>query len=393
MSETLTARTEDWPTAEGWLPLAVESVDRIREIEDPAVRNLWITQSYADLARRLLGHLHTDQTWCTFAIWASNTAGVSIRGEELPHFVTDLLEGADHHIDAIVDDANDHPPLIRRLTTRLHRSHLERLVTRAVGQVSARIAHGNTLVYAELAPLFVRFLEWLDDVEPSALTDDGIETDLDGLGVPSERDDQLVRTAFRCYAMAVRADDPHERAQLVLAANVAAVLHEQQRLQPDIAAALDAGLIDVGDELDGLCHRWLAGPVRRWLVGLAQRRIVRHVELLWEHIATHLLMTLDVPGQRLHLGRDVPPPADGPMFPAALEHMELPALVALMQEWDPTGGTGRGSGADDWADLHQRMGYITNLFRSRQQVLGLTAPPFTSAELAVMTRLELPASI
>ena len=55
-----------------------------------------------------------------------------------------------------------------------------------------------------------------------------------------------------------------------------------------------------------------------------------------------------------------------------------PELVALLAEYDRTGGTGIGSGAEDWAKLPQRMNYILNLFRSRQQDAALLRPPFTA---------------
>ena len=50
-----------------------------------------------------------------------------------------------------------------------------------------------------------------------------------------------VQLAFRWYGRAVRSGDPVARARCVLAGNVLAVAHEQQRLQPDIAASMDAG--------------------------------------------------------------------------------------------------------------------------------------------------------
>jgi hypothetical protein len=47
----------------------------------------------------------------------------------------------------------------------------------------------------------------------------------------------------------------------------------------------------------------------------------------------------------------------------------------------------------DWADLHQRMTYIVNLFRSSQQHLSLTVPPFSTAQLAWMVRGEVPPTL
>ncbi|MEM9041216.1 MAG: hypothetical protein AAGD33_15065, partial [Actinomycetota bacterium] len=113
-------------------------------------------------------------------------------------------------------------------------------------------------------------------------------------------------------------------------------------------------------------------------------RIEVHVEALWEHVVTRLLMTMQTPAETLHLGVDVPAPSGAPLFPRPLRRLDHPPLVDLMAQWDPTGGTGQGSGARDWARLRDRMGYIVNLFRSRQQVMALTARPFDADELAGM---------
>lgn len=374
-----------------WTPITEDDVTRIVSIPDVALRNLWITQTYADLAHRLVTLLRTDQTWCSFAIWASNTAGVSIRCHELPHVVQELVDGAGEHADAVARQASDHHRLIGWLAKPMQRTHVDRLVQTALAQVSTHIAHGNTLVYSELAPLFIRFLDHVD--VHGAPEQAAIDPLLDRIGVPYFADGPLVRTAFRHYAGALGLEDPRQRAQFVLTANVAAVLHEQQRLQGDIAASLDAGLIDVGDELDHLVHWVVPGPIRRRIAAAAQRRAEASIERLWEHVATRVLMTLMVPEQTLHLGVDVPPPAGQPLFPAVLAELDYTQLIGLMDAWDPTHGTGHGSGARDWADLHQRMGYIVNLFRSRQQRLVLTTPPFTAAQLATMTRGAVPGDL
>ena len=385
-----------WPAAPGWLPLDEDAVARIVAIDDPAVRNLWITQSYADLGRRLLMVLDTDQTWCTFAIWASNTAGVSIRCAELPHMFDALLSGADDHVGAVVSEANRHAEATRRHHRIGHfgRDHLERLVRRALGQASERIAHGNTLVYSELAPLFVRLVEYLETADPTdAAGRETVDDVLQRLRIPTPDEDPLVGSAFGNYLIAARATDPTERAHRALAANVAAVLHEQRRLQDDIAAALDAGLLDAREDFEDLVHEHVPWTVCQRLVDAAVDRTSPHLERLWGHIATKLLMTLIVPERTLHLGVDVPVLPEGGFFPPALIDLGGSDAAALVAEWDPTGGTGRGSGARDWSVIHDRMGYIVNLFRSRQQRLVLTAPPFTQAECDHMMSGRLPPSI
>ncbi len=380
----------DWPRVPGRLPLTEDAVHRTIGIADPAVRNLWITQSYADLAHRLLDILGTDQTWCTFAIWASSTAGASIRGEELPRIIADVLPGVDDHLDAALGIVDDHTSLLRRLglARPIERSHLEHLVAEALAQVSKFIANGNTLVYSELAPLFVRFVHAIE--AGGAPNADEIDRWLDELAIPTVQTAHHVRIAFRHYAAAAGTADPTERAQHVLAANVAAVLHEQERLQADIVAALDAGVVDLGAAVSRLVHRVVPARVRTRIERDVHAHAAACIERIWQHVATRLLMTLTVPGAVLRLDRDVPPLADGERFPLVLREVDMPGLRDLLTQWDATGGTGRGSGAHDWADLHQRMTYIVNLFRSRQQFLSLTVPPFTTAELAWMVRGEVP---
>lgn len=382
-----------------WLPLTAPGVDRIVAVEDTTLRNLWITQSYADLAGRLTAALETDQSWCSFATWASNTAGLSIREAELPHTIDRIFREATPHLDAMAHGINRHDRIVRRLglvrlglVRTVRGSSLGHLVERALADVSDFIADGNTLVYGELAPVFVRFAEWL---EAGHARHPDLELDevLDSLAIPPAQDHPLVHSAFRSYIHAAITAEAAERAQHVLAANIAAVLHEQQRLQADIVAALDAGLADLGSDLESICHQFVPDRVRRWITERAHRRAVPHVLALWEHVATRMMMTLAVPGQTLHLGVDVPPLPNGRTFPAALQAIDHAELQTLLDEWDPTDGTGRGSAARDWADLHQRMGYIVNLFRSRQRELQLTSSPFTELELATMRDGVVPTTV
>ena len=360
-------------------------MQRVLGLDDPALRNLWITQSYADLGRRLLAVFGTDQSWCTFATWASATAGVSIRHDELPARVIALVESYDVHIERIVEDTNRTHPLLARLGAvgPLERSHVERLIRHALRRVSESVAHGNNLVYAELAPLFVRLVECLESRTFTWTCDH--QAVLAAIGVPSRDENPLVNLAFDRYLAAAVASNPQSRAQHILTANVAAVLHEQRRLHDDITTALDAGLIDVGNVIVEEGGRTLPPRINQLVVDAVRQRVAPHVDALWDHIATHLLMTINVPDATLHLGRDVPPSVDGAsLFPLSLRDYTEPALSKLMAHWDLTGGTGRGSGASDWSDLHQRMNYIVNLFRSRQQDLSLTSAPFTERELGAM---------
>lgn len=368
-----------------WLPVTKTAVAEIAEIPDVAVRNLWITQTYADFSDRLARVIATDHTWCTFAVWASNTAGQSIREEELGTTLDSLI-GDDHH--ATAADANRTVRWLRRLglVRALEATHIDDLVRASVDLVSEHIAHGNTLVFSELAPLFVRFLEAFESGQAPA---DGGDDLLTRMGLDPSSDDLVVR-AFRLYFEAAHEPFSTVRAQKVLAANIWAVLHEQERLQADIAASLDSGFIVMDDYVASHVHRWLPDLVSERIVQRILDVVETPVRELFEQIATHLMMELYVPGGVLHLGRTLPPLPNGEMFPEALTVVELDSLADALDQWDRTGGTGLDCGAGDWADLHERMSYIVNLFRSRQHTASLREAPFTDEQLAVMRRLQLP---
>ena len=61
----------------------VTDVNRIAAVADPIVRNLQITQCYAELSAIMAARTGIGANWCTFATWASKQAGQTIRQEDL----------------------------------------------------------------------------------------------------------------------------------------------------------------------------------------------------------------------------------------------------------------------------------------------------------------------
>lgn len=382
------ARSTSPSSPTNWLPANETSVATISEIPDVAVRNLWITQTYFDLSRRLGDVIASDHTWCTFAVWASSTAGQSIREEELGETVKALLhDRTDHH--RAVAEANQATRWLRRLGIMrlIDITHVEALLRRSVDVVRDRIAHGNTLVFSELAPLFVRLLDEVESGRTAAEDDEDLV--LRRIGLEPDDDDLVVR-AFRLYLRAVHEPYSTSRSQRVLAANIWAVLHEQQRLQTDVAESMDSGFIVLDEMVASHLHRWLPDAVSDRIVRRVLHRLEAPIRALFEDLATALMMELHTPGEVLHLGDTLPPLPSGQLFPPALADIELPTLVDALGEWDGTGGTGRDCGARDWSVLHERMTYIVNLFRSRQQTTVLAQAPFSETQLATMRELRQP---
>jgi hypothetical protein len=323
---------------------------RIAEIvamADPVARNHAITATYHELAvavRDLIGP--PDASWCGFAVWASNTAGQSIGLDRVPGRVDAFLQGSGryHEVRRVLGPAIEHSEVLA-------------VVDQTCDKVSSDIASGNLTVFSELAPAFAALV--------GGTAPDGTESS----------EPELVARAMGIYRRARAETDATARAQLVLLANSVAVLHEQQRLQPAVTGALDAG---VGDAAQAVARGRLSAHDERELAdhlgGLG-----REVDRAWETALTEHLMTLQLPGELLHLGHDVPAPAGGPMFPPNLDPLVDADLVGFATTYDHTGGTAVGSGAHDWRDLHQRMNFIFNLFRSRQQQAALFRNPFPAS--------------
>ncbi|HXN59110.1 MAG TPA: hypothetical protein VN886_01540 [Acidimicrobiales bacterium] len=357
------------------------SVEEIAGMTDPVLRNLHITQRYHELASDLRdAGVGEDATWCAFAVWASKTAGATIRGEVLPARVKQLLVENEATQDVL--HRFNHGVGAWAAEHLVH-DHLARAVDEVTADVARSIADGNVLVFSELAPLFTELLE--ANRQTHAATSEALSAALARAG--TDVDGTAVVQAFSAYGQAL--GQPDERAVLVLQANTLAVSHEQQRLQPAISSALDAA---ISDTLKRVIDNDVVGHVptpeaRRALDGLTGQ-ICEVLDAAWDTALTETIMQLVTASETLDLRRDVPPLPDG-MFPPALR--DLPgAAAAVVAEWDKTGGTGAPSGARDWAKLEERMNYIVNLFRSRQRDPSLFTPPFSDAQLAVLATGSLP---
>ncbi len=113
------------------------------------------------------------------------------------------------------------------------------------------------------------------------------------------------------------------------------------------------------------------------------------IDQAWDTALTESIMRLVTPRESFDLRQDVPPLPDG-MFPPALRNLEDTVAGTSYSQWDKTDSTGKPSGAHDWADLDERMNFIVNLFRSRQQDGSLFDPPYSPDQLAVLEQGQVP---
>jgi hypothetical protein len=365
----------------------VDHVARIAAIENPVIRNLEITECYADLSAAMRTRTGGAADWCTFATWASRQAGRTIRGEDLLDRFKRRL-GRRRWVLAPVS-------AIKRVLLRLGLFQPGTTLGRAVREIhtpfdaferaSAEVARGNLKVFDEIAREFARFMA---AVPPDA--GDGSPELLAFLshlrpGPPPDGQDYL-RDAFADYQRQRREPDAQVRAARMLLANLRVGLHEQTRLQPQIEAAVRAPIATVEDLGARVLHVLIPGS-RSWprllqgppatVVGWIASRVRREAVLLTQEAVTESMMVLTLPHSVLSLAQSL----DAPV-PAVFGGAQHQFLEPFVKEYDtcPPGGTA--CGANDWCDLQQRMHYIVHLFRAYADDPSLLSRPFTPQQVA-----------
>ena len=375
-----------------WPPPTEQEAAAIAALADGGHRNLQITQGYHDFTVALAHVLGAENvSWCAYATWASRTAGVFIRQENVDALIRRYLEDADY----IQDELRWLRRVLRWIgrETVLSDLLLMQILHTVTDGVSAHVAAGNVKVYAELAPLYRRFLDLLGSTptyEASALED--FRTAITP-GAVADGGQDMLNSAFGCYYQARFETSAKAKAELMLLANVLVGYHEQTRLQDAIVGSMDAPLDEevervmlarVGAVLAATAPAFVAS-----LLGRLWRNRLRHLAARmaddWRRITTRALMTLDLPGETLYLGRDVPPTAAG-LFPPALTTIANPELAALLAQVDRTPDSVAGSATRDWGSLADRMNFIADFFRSRQQEMTLYQQPFTDEQVAIIQR-------
>jgi hypothetical protein len=368
---------------------AVSDVDRIAGLEDPVLRNLQITQCYHELSAAMR-EITGAANWCTFATWASRQAGQTIRGEDLIRAFEDLADGSPE-IAAGLDLAVD---LAARVAARPDVAGLRDTLRRALNPRAAfehaadAVARGNKKVFEEIGREFARFLALVaQDDHIDAQTLARFCSALRPGEPPNGQ--RLLRDAFTAYGQARVQHDAQARAEAALFANLLIGFHEQTRLQPQIAEALDASSKVAGEVRPRLLAVLLPGPwlrIRRTVARLLGSkmpldvvvdRLVEQVQVHVRRVTTQWLMTLHLSGgEVLHLGQDLPARAP------ALLRVTRADLQALLVRVDPTPGSHVQSGARDWADFDDRMHFIADLFQAYHDHAGLFDAPFTREQVA-----------
>jgi hypothetical protein len=420
----ITAPDEPW--------LRVTTLD-----EQPVLRNLLVTQGYHELSAAHACALgHKNVTWFSFATWSSKVVGAFIQNERLPTLLRRWVDGSDEASDRLAR-LNQQLTSLRGRIQDAPAVALDMALRSAINDTRMYLATGNTEVFLELAPVFGGFVRAfgsdrrpdLDRLarftatlrvgppEPDRVAIDASTHELRLVGRGGQT---LLAEAVGHYYAAKFEADPKRRAELMLLGNAKIGLHEQTRLQTYIEEALGAPIANMlavaRRKLLKLAPRDAALSAR-W-AELAERQlssVVPYAQMLFSRFATELMMALKLPDGAVGLAADLPPVSGQPLYPDALRSIADPELAALLARFAAPGaragavrnplalGTGSGpllsrlsplrvrSGATDWCSLHQRMRFILELFRSRQQNQRLLEPVFRLDQITALERGMIPA--
>jgi hypothetical protein len=195
-----------------------------------------------------------------------------------------------------------------------------------------------------------------------------------------------MRQAFTHYEQQRAEGDPKVHAELGVLASLEIGLHEQTRLQEQIGDALNAPFV-TQEELGLRALVALLPSAENWwravrrpavaLFGAFASALQRASTRLARQMITASFMVLSLPDRVLALGTNLTDP-----FPAVLREPVNAELIALVARFEPVPPARDDCAAYDWSDLHQRMHYISHLFRAFHLDETLANPPFTPEEIA-----------
>jgi hypothetical protein len=203
-----------------------------------------------------------------------------------------------------------------------------------------------------------------------------------------------------CSSEAVRTTaDQRSRADLIFEGTLRMAAIEQTILDKAVTAVVDHLPRHLSEQLEGrmatFAERSLHVPRRIAELNSARRiaRVSAAAKDVWARVMTDQVLVLALPAETIRLGRDMPcRDWRKPFFTEALAELS-PSALALYRQFDRSLGDGRGAGAGDWRRFDDRMNFVANLLRSRQQDSTLFWQPFTDEDVGRLWSGAYPARI
>ena len=327
-----------------------------------ALRNHLVTLTYVELSNamaELLGH--DDANWCTLAVWPSLTVGHTIRAGRRDGLLRTLAR----------------LPLPAVLQQRLVR-RADHAKPAAKAIMNRALATGNRGVFYEVGLTWTDFLATFGTADRHARAEpDWAEFERFSrrvLSTPAppgrawmQGDLTKLRDGYRAYLEAMHTADEERRAQLILLGNMCIGAHEQLRLQHWLELSAFAPIRRITRFFDDQRSR---------------NRGIALFEALWTRFLTKRVFLVEMAGERLAVGRPLPPhpSSDGVLYPGPLATLHG-APAETFDRIVAAGGRGGGTaGAGRWTDIDQRMAFIVSLFRSRQRAGLVGINPYPADE-------------
>jgi len=189
------------------------------------------------------------------------------------------------------------------------------------------------------------------------------------------------------------------RADLIFEGTLRMAAIEQTILDKAVTAVVDHLPRHLSEQLEGrmatFAERSLHVPRRIAELNSARRisRISAAAQDVWARIMTDQVMVIALPAETIRLGRDMPRRDwRKPFYTEALANLS-PSADGLYRQFDRSLGDGRGAGAGDWRRFDDRMNFVANLLRSRQQDSTLFWQPFTDEDVGRLWQGAYPARI
>jgi len=354
---------------------------------DDVLRNLRITQTYHQLSGDIIGLIgERDANWCAFATWASRSVGDTMRLEFVPAFI-DLTVGQLPFFDRVLVGVDERARAARLSLVRPSNDGREHRLRDLLQYVCHQLADGNRLVFAQIGVFWTRFTSRFATGPDDEALSEFLRTVVDEHGQPLAQ----LQQGFVAYHEAMREPDLKRRSEYILVANCLIGAWEQARLQNAITNAIEAPIGELVDEFvrDPLDHLVPHAHTHRLLEkGLS--RVQDLLEDVWRDLATEGVMVCQLPDADIALGRDLSPWRHGMFVPSDLQTLSVPDAVEVWGRYNRADASGHHSAASDWLVYMDRMNFIVNLFRSRQQDPALLQCPFTDEQLRMMSAGQVP---